>query len=239
LTKNFKEKIDSDIKNNESYEDKPIQRKKNLVAWIVFIFTLSIVLVSLVSVVFPALIVSSDSTIAELENLGVGLPEVDPWSQGVWASSLLAANLLVLGTTILYFKKKLPNQIKRSVDFVFSFEVSKRVALIIILVLLGIYVGFSASELGTVEHWEDYPGVIKRVESWSPSQIFDRFEVHVRYFLLWSSMTLFGNLTVIPFIASVSLLILTYFFTVTITKKKICRNCSFCTCSSKQLISDL
>jgi len=33
-------------------------------------------------------------------------------------------------------------------------------------------------------------------------------------------MTLFGNLTVIPFIASISLLILTYFFTVTITKKR-------------------
>jgi len=204
----------------ESSDFQTAQRKTDLVGWAVFIFTLSIVLISLVSVVFPALIPSSNSMIGELENLGIGLPEVDPWTTGVWMSALFPSNAIVFGFAILYFKKKLPNQIKGSVDFVFSFEVSKRVTVIAIAVLLAIYVGFSANELTIVEHWEDYPGVKQRVENWSPDQITTSIEPHVRYFFIWSSMTLFGNLTVIPFIASISLLILTYFFTVTITKKR-------------------
>jgi len=43
---------------------------------------------------------------------------------------------------------------------------------------------------------------------------------HVTLFLTSSSMQLFGNYKVIPFIASISLLVLTYFFTVEITQKR-------------------
>ena len=195
-------------------------KKSNLVSLGIFLFALAIVSISLVSVVFPALIVSNDSTIAELRDLGISLAEVDPYTLGVWATTLAVTNTIVFVVAILYFKKKLPSQIKSSVDFVFSFEVSKRVALIAVFALLAIYVVASAGELATVEHWEDYVGLKQRIEGWSPDQIISGVEPHVRYFFLWSSLTLFGNLTIIPFIASISLLLLTYFFTVEICKKR-------------------
>jgi len=201
-------------KNNQTY------RKQNSISWVVFLFSLIIVLISLVSVVFPALIASNNSVIGLLDEIGIDSLDIDPFVSGVLAVPLLIINFVVFTLIILFFKKKLPDFISRSFEFVFSFEVSKKVAFIIILILLTIYVGFSAGELTTIEEWEDYPGVKERLENWSPDQITNTFEPHVKYFFHWLSMTLFGYYTVIPFIASISLLILVYFLTVKISKKR-------------------
>jgi len=205
---------------DKKQENKPIQKKSGLVVWAVFLFALSIVLINLVSVVFPALVVSNNSTIEQLQEFGIDLVDVDSFTIGVWVGPLVFANIIVFALAILYFKKRLPTFITKLINFVFSFEVSKKMAFIAIVVLLGGYILVSASDLTTEEKWEDYTGIKKRLERWSPDQITQGFEPHVRYFLLWSSMILFGNYTVIPFIASISLLLLTYFFTVEITKKR-------------------
>jgi len=213
-------------KNNESDDEKlnsskvnVMKRNQDWVTWVVFLFTISIVLISLVSVVFPALIASSDSTINELKELGVTLFEVNSFELGVWSVLLIGFNILIFTTTFLYFKKRLSKFIKNSIDFVFNFEVSKKIAFVIIALLLSIFVIVNFNELATEEQWEDYPGVIERLDRWSPEQI-TSVEPHVRYFLLWSSMILFGNYRIIPFIASIFLLLLTYFFTVEISKKR-------------------
>ena len=201
-------------------ENKFIKKTPNFVGWAVFVFTISIVIISLISVVFPALIASNNSTAKALEEFGVVLLEVDAFQAGIWAASLLAANFIVFVIAVLYFKKRLPESIKNAIDFVFSFEVSKKVAFIALAALLVIYVGASAGELAVEEEWEDYVGLKKRVDNWSPDQVATQFEPHVRYFLLWSSLLLFGNYAVIPFLASISLVLLTYFFTVKLTKKR-------------------
>jgi len=216
LAKKF---IDKEEKQEVQKENSSEKSKTNLVEWTIFLF-ISVLLISLISVVFPALIASSNSTFAELRELGIVPATIDPFERGVWVGPLISSNVAIFGLAILYYKKKLPDSIKKAIDFVFSFEISKRVAIITIFVLLAIYVGFSVGELTIEEHWEDYPGVKERVENWSPEQVFNSFEVHVRFFLIWSSMNLFGYFTVIPFIASISLLVLTYFFTVEITKKR-------------------
>ena len=207
-------------KNQNSPESKSAQIRSIWVSWSVFLFTISIVLITLVSVVFPALISLNNSTIQDLKDLGVVLFEVDPFEVGVWAFPLLVVNFLVFISLILYFKKKLPQPLTKLIDFVFSFEISKKIVIIIIFVLLSIYVGFSFEELTTVEEWEDFAGVKQRLERWSPEQVTSGFEPHAKYFLHWASMNLFGHYTVIPFIASLSLLLLTYFFTSEITKKR-------------------
>ena len=203
----------------DSPENKLI-RRKSIPSWTAFLFSISVVLISLVSVVFPALIASSNSTISDLNELGIELLEVDPFSIGFWALALVAANIAVFGIAILYFKNKLPSFISKSLEFIFNFEVSKKNSFLIIVLLLAIYVVSSAGDLFIDEEWEDYIGVKQRIESWSPEQITTNFEPHVRYFLLWSSFVLFGNYTIIPFIASVSLLLLTYFFTAKISQKR-------------------
>ncbi len=204
----------------DSPENKLIQKRKNIPSWAAFLFSISIVLISLVSVVFPALIASNNSTISELSELGIELVEIDPFSIGVWALALVAANIVVFGITILYFKNRLPSSISKSLEFIFNFEVSKKITFLIIVLFLAIYVASSAGDLFIEEEWEDYPGVKQRLESWSPEQITTKFEPHVKYFFLWSSFVLFGNYTIIPFIASISLLLLTYFFTAKISKKR-------------------
>jgi len=201
-------------------ENKFIKKRPNFVGWTVFLFTISIVIISLISVVFPALIASNNSTVKALEEFGIVLIEVDAYQTGIWGGSLLAVNFIVFVIAVLYFKKRLPESFTKAIDFVFSFEVSKKVAFIALAALLVIYVGASAGELAVEEEWEDYIGLKQRVDNWSPDQVATQFEPHVRYFLLWSSLLLFGNYAVIPFLASISLVLLTYFFTVKLTKKR-------------------
>ena len=197
-----------------------IPKKQNYVSWAVFLFTVSIVLISLTSVVFPAFIASGHTTIKELEAIGIEMTQPSSVELGVWARPLLAANIVVFVIAFLYFKQKLPIGIKSKIDFIFNFEASKKVTIIVILVLLAIYVASSAGELWEVEEWEDYPPLKQRIEIWSFDQIGTSFETHVKYFLTWASMELFGSYRTIPFIASIALLITTYFITKEITGKR-------------------
>jgi len=215
-----KNQNESNSPKENSFNKKLVSKKNNFVFWAVFIFAVSIVLINLVSVVFPALIASNNSVINEFRELGIIPLEIDQFTLGVWTVPLIISNFIVFVLAILYFKKKLPKDVTSSIDFIFNFEISKKIASIIIVIFLAIYIGQSVGDLTTEEHWEDYPGVINRVENWSPEQFNIGFEPHVRYFLLWSSMNLFGYFTIIPFIVSILLLLLTYFFTVTITKKR-------------------
>jgi len=221
LGKTFKkEKEEPRFDETNSSEIKQIKRRIDFSNWAIFLFSVVIVLICIVSVVFPALIASSSSTILQLRDLGIPILPVEPFVVGIWAAPLIAVNIIVFFLTILYFKKKLPSSITKLFNFIFTFEVSRKVAWIIVLVLLGIYVGASISELTIIEHWEDYPGVKERIDTWNIDQVTKNFEPHVRYFFLWSSNLIFGIDRVIPFIASIALLITVYFFTKEIAKKR-------------------
>jgi len=205
-------------------EDRPekllVRKKRNYIGWAVFLFTLSIVLISLTSVVFPAFVASQNSILQQLHDFGLIIDIAEPFETGIWTGPLLVSNLVVFGIVILYYKKKLPHSIKRTFEFIFNFEVSKRVAIISIVTLLAIYIIASAGELFIEEEWEDYAGVKQRVERWSIDQVPLTFETHLRYFFLWSSWNLFGLYTVTPFLGSIALLITTYFITKQITQKR-------------------
>jgi len=193
--------------------------RPNPISWIVFFFTISIVLISLVPVVFPALIVTSFTTVSDLEQFGVAGGEIDPFEAGPLAAPLFITSGVVFGLAILHFKNKIP-QLSKAFEFIFNFEISKKIAIITMIVILAVYIAASAAELGEEQKYEDYVGVKKRLETWSPDQITGSFEPHVRYFFIWSSIVLFGNDAVVPFLASISLLIITYLFTKEITQKR-------------------
>jgi hypothetical protein len=189
--------------------------KTGIIPWIIFLFSISIILISFVSVIFPALILASDT---------VRIPGIDPvtpypYETGVWSGGVIITNIIIFILAFLYFKNKLPNFVSSIFKKIFSFEISKKYAFIILLVLLTVYTAASAGELATEETLKDYQGVKDRLETWSPDQI-TNFEPHVKYFFLKSSMILFGNYKVIPLLASISLLITTYFLTKTITNKR-------------------
>jgi len=201
-------------------EKKLLTLKTSFVCWIVFLFSLVIVLINLISVVFPALIASSNSTITELQDLGIPLLPVDSLFVGTLAYPLIATNVIVFGLTTLYFRKRLPIFLTNSINFIFNFEVSRKFAFLTILAVLTIYVVSSVGELTVEEDWQDFSALKEKVDEWSPDKVLLQFEPHVRYFLISSSFNLFGYYTIIPFIASIALLLLTYFFTTKITSKR-------------------
>jgi len=194
--------------------------RPSAISWIVFFFTISVVILSLIPVVFPSAIVANFTQVNDLEQLGISGLEMDPFQAGPLSGALFVTSGIVFGLAILHFKNRLPQSISKGFQFIFNFEVSKKVAIISMIVILAIYVAASANELAEEEQWEDFVGVKQRVEKWSPDQITRSFEPHVNYFFISSSMILFGNYAVIPFLASIALVIMVYFFTKQITNKR-------------------
>jgi hypothetical protein len=190
------------------------------VSWIVFFFTISMVIISLIPVVFPSLIAASFTQVNELERFGISGLEVNPFETGPLSGALFVTSGIVFALAILHCKKRLPQFISKGFEFIFNFEVSNRVALVTLIVILAIYVGITANELAQEESWEDYIGIKQRLELWSPDQMIHSFEPHVNYFFITSSMVLFGSYAVIPFLASIALLVMVYFFTKQITNKR-------------------
>ena len=110
--------LDEKNKNNS----KSPENKSSIVSWIAFQFTIIVVFISIISVVFPSFVASNNTLLKDLAELGIPISPDDPFEIGVWAMPLIATNLIVFGLAILYFKKRLP-YLKRPIDFVFSFEV--------------------------------------------------------------------------------------------------------------------
>ena len=125
--------------------------------------------------------------------------------------------LFTLG--VLYYKKKLPLIFLRWIDILQNFEISTKISWLIVISLLVIFVGLSIDKFQNPEEvqWADYPGVEKTAKNFNFNNIEDDFG---RYVLPAISLHVFGNIRVIAFIESISLVILTYLLTVTITKKR-------------------
>jgi len=196
-------------------ENSKSKLKKNPVSLIVFLATISIVLLSLTSVVFPALILR---TLGGFED-SVG---IDPFEPGSLAHPFLITNFIIFGLMLLHYKKKLPTIITKSIKFIFNFEISSKLAFFVITIIIGIYIVVNLDELFNGQFYPDYH---IRVEFFLRNYDVTKIDgvgltKHIALFLTSSSMELFGNYKVVPFIASISLLVLTYFFTFEITKKR-------------------
>jgi len=203
-------------KQRDLTEEKSAENMENntIIPWIVFLFSISIVLISFVSVIFPALILASDTTTIP----GIEPVTPDPFETGVWSGGVIITSIIVFALALLHHKKKIPS-LSKLFQKIFSFEISNKVSIITMIIILVIYISASAGELAVQENLEDYAGVKKRLDTWSFDTI-SSFEPHVRYALLSASMNLFGNYKVVPLMASIALLIVTYLITVTITQKR-------------------
>lgn len=188
--------------------------KTNILPWVVFIPTLVVVFISLIAVVFPALIPRTTSV---LQSAVFNANVIDPYTPGILALPLIIANVIVLAIGVVYYKRS------KGVGFIkliSTFELSKKRALIAVIVLLAIFCAITAGTLGKEETWVDYAAVKERVQTWTIYDFGHAFEPHFRYLLLSASLHIFGNTRVIPFITSIVLLLLTYFFTTNITQKR-------------------
>ena len=184
----------------------------------VFISTLSIVLISLFAIIFPGFLIS---------NYFPYDADLEPFEPSIWLIPVFSFSFIVLALGFGYYKTKLPDQIYKCIKFVLNFETSKRTTLIIVIIILIFYIGFSVNELSINEdgQWSDYNILKEALEIW-PSTESDNIYVeeqnsrYVRMALLVTSLEIFQNIKILPFVASISLLVVTFFITYQISHKR-------------------
>ena len=189
--------------------------------------SLFVVTFSLISVVFPALI-SETVVVSDLERMGITPYQEDPYQIGPMAIPLILTNGIIFASYLLRNKLGLSSKFERLLEF----QISKKVAAVIIVIILSGYVVGTIPEVDTKEEFDDFILVEKRLREAIRD---DRFtiedainknpnysinEPHVKYSLLIISEKVFGNFKVVPFLASIALLLVTYFMTKEITKNR-------------------
>ena len=182
-----------------------------ILSYAVFAFSVSIILLCSVSVIFPALI---QSVTSEFSDFPFYTPTVDPFELGVLAVPFVVLNGMILLIGIVYYKKHY------SLSRLFDFDVSNRIAIIVIAIILSVYIAATVGEFAVEESWNDF----SRIQS----VVIDRgienlqgFDLYVKYTLLTVSLNFFGDMRVVPFLASIALLVTTFFIAKEITKKRV------------------
>ena len=189
------------------------------VSYAVFFCTLVIVLLTLIPVIFPVLYSSF---------FGMFTENLNPFELGYLAIFLIVSNVVIFGFGIAYYKKKIPSLVDDVVEKIRTFEIPKRVSIIALAVILAVYIGLSAPELSLYEgsDWSDYHKVLlPALEIWPFGQTDDVYiqeqnDRYVRMFLLDVSLDIFQNIKLLPFIASILVVVFTYLITVQFCQKR-------------------
>ena len=189
------------------------------VSYVVFFATLIVVLFTLTPVIFPALFSSV---------FGMFTENLDAFELGHQSIFLIVSNVVILGFGIAYYKKKIPSSVHVVVEKIRTFEISKRVAIISLAIILCVYIGLAAPELSLDEgeSWNDYNSVLlPALEIWPFGQTDDVYiqeqnDRYVRMFLLDVSLDIFQNIKLLPFVASILVVVFTYLVTVQFCQKR-------------------
>ncbi len=207
---NEKEKSDSNLVNRVE------KNSNNSISLIIFSVGFILVSLSIVSVVFPGLIIS--------------IVDVNPFGEsfeiGVMGIPFIIVNVIVFSLILLYRIQRLPGIFTSISEKIFSFDLSKKNSLVFLIIILGIYVASSANELTIYElnQYGDFLVLEDAIEMWPEQESENRYlseqlDRHVRMVLLVISEEVFDNIKIIPFLASIFLLITTYFLTIELSRK--------------------
>ena len=190
----------------------------NVLSYLVFLSTISMVIISLFAIIFPGFFIS------------IYFPynvEIVPFEPSIWLIPVSSFSFVFLVLGFVYYKRKLPVQVYKCIQFILNFEISKRITVILGIIIFVFYIGFSVNELSINEEGQfpDY-GILKTALQIWPSTESDDIYVqeqnsrYVRMLLLVSSIEIFQNIKILPFVASISLLIVTFFLTYQISHKR-------------------
>ena len=180
--------------------------------------TIFFVTLAIITVVFPSLFSSI------FGQFSTGLI---PYEVGILGTPIIISNIVLLSFGILYYKKKFPKNILSFINKLRSFEIPKKPNLIILLIIFSIYIGFSIPELYLDESkdWPDFVILEDALEIWPDGNseniyVEEQNDRYVRMFLLDSSLNFFQNIKILPFFASILVILFTYLLTVQITEKR-------------------
>tara|TARA_B100000809_G_scaffold248332_1_gene278294 strand:+ start:130 stop:1341 length:1212 start_codon:yes stop_codon:yes gene_type:complete len=195
-----------------------MKKSSKILYHLVFFTTLSIVVFSLFAIIFPSFLMT------------VFYPyttTLQPFESSVWLVPIISSNSILLVIGFAYYRKKLPLQIYKGIEFILNFEISKKTALLTGIIILVVYIGFSLPELAIDEatQYDDWGVLESALEVW-PSTDSDDIYIneqntrYVRMLLLDASSDLFQNIKLLPFVASILLVVVTFFLTYQITQKR-------------------
>ena len=189
------------------------------ITYIVFLFSIGIIGISVISVIFPALIISQTYEF----QLDLNPFEISPWTLPILFSG---TSLLIFG--FLHYKRKLPFSLSNAINVILNFEISKRIAIILGISILSIYIGLSIPELfiNESEQWPDFLVLESALNIWPSTDhlsvyIKEQNTRYVRMFLLDFSQEFFQNIKLLPFVASISTVVFTALIAIQISKKRL------------------
>ena len=191
----------------------------NVLSYLVFLSTISIVIISLFAIIFPGFFIS------------IYFPynvEIVPFEPSIWLIPVSSFSFVFLVLGFVYYKRKLPVQVYKCIQFILNFEISKRITVILGIIIFVFYIGFSVNELSINEDGQfsdDYDILTTALQIWPSTESDDIYvqeqnSRYVRMLLLVSSIEIFQNIKILPFVASISLLIVTFFLTYQISHKR-------------------
>lgn len=188
---------------------------RSVMNWILYGATFVITILSLISTAFPALVLRMMGGLTD--NAGI-----NPFEPGFYFVPLIVANLSLLFVGILCNKEKLPNLLKRSIKYIFNFEINTRITFLIIIILIGFYLIFTVEELYNGEYFPDYYiRAQERLENYDPMVIGESgIGTHIEIFLDWIGLQIFGIDKASAIFSSVFLILMTYLVTAQIAKKR-------------------
>ena len=199
-------------KSNKDFERKP----NSTVVWFICSIGIFVVSFSLISVVFPGLIIS----IVDTNLFG------ETFEIGAMGMPFLIVNVVIFSLIVLGIKLRLPNAFTDVIQKILSFDISKRNSFVILIIILLIYVVVTVNELSIYElnQYGDFLVLEKAVKIWPEQEsenkyLAEQLDRHVRMGLLVASEEVFNNIKIIPYLASIFLLITTYFLTVKLSEK--------------------
>ena len=204
------------LPHNSKLDSNQDEHPNNIIVWIVFIVGFSIIVFSIISVIFPGLLISA---------IGDG-EFLEPFEMSVMGIPIIVTNIIIISLIILHNRHTLPNSIVVYIQKIFSFDLSQKSSLVLLIIVLGIYVALSADEITIYElnQYGDFLIVESAIEIWPDQEsenkyVSEQLSRHVRMALLVASEEIFNNVKILPFVASIFLLITTYFLAVRFSKK--------------------
>ena len=114
---------------------------------------------------------------------------INPFETGIWTYPFLITNFIIFGVWFLYFKKRLPSPITKSINFIFNYEISSKLAFFVITIIIGTYIIASVGELFNGQFLPDYYlRSESNLENYDVTRIGDEgLDKHFGYFLTTSS----------------------------------------------------
>ena len=189
------------------------------ITYAVFLFSIGIIGISVISVIFPALIISQTYEFP----LDLNPFETSPWTLPIFFTAIF---LLIFG--FLHYKKKLPSSLSNGINFILNLEISRKISIILGLSILVIYIGFSIPELfiDESEQWPDFLVLEEALNIWPSTDhlsvyVKEQNTRYVRMILLDFSQEFFQNIKLLPFVASIFTIVLTALITIQISKKRL------------------